>query len=227
MSGSGASNLGYGAIKPFSNVNGAYANKGNEHNPASFGSNEIPKGGPNGLYGVVDNVKAAGGSVNSLSFFKGGGRRRKMLRQKIKNITKKYRSSNRKMKKSLSKRFRGLKGGRSRSFYGGSGAPTPYNNKALAFGYALGGPMAIDAGKNIALANPPLLHRYIGGKRRRSSKRRTRRTRKTRRTRRTRSKQRGGTYGMMSGVPKMQFGPCNGCNDFYNHYTKSCGTLPN
>lgn len=217
MSGSGASNLGYGSTKPFSNVDGAYANKGSTNNPATFGSNEIPKGGPNGLYGIVDNVKAISGNVNSLSFFKGGGRRRKLLRQKIKNITRKYRGGSRKMRKSLRRRFSkssmARRRGRSRSFYGGSsGAPTPYNNEAMAYGYALGGPMPIDSGKNIALANPPLLHRYIGGKRHR----------KSRRTRR----QRGGSYGMMSGVPKLEFGTCNGCYDFYNHFTNSCGTLP-
>lgn len=221
MSGSGASNLGYGGTKPFSNVDGEYANRGNEHNPATFGSNVIPKGGANGLYGVVDNVKAASGTVNSLSFFKGGGRRRKILRQKIKNITRKYKGGSQKMKSRLRRRYskRNMTKGRSRSFYGGaggsSGAPTPYNDKALAFGYSLGGPMAIDGGRNIALANPPLQHRYIGGKRRRT-KRRTR----------SRSRRQRGGYGMMSGVPKLQFGPCNGCNDFYNHYTNSCGTLP-
>jgi hypothetical protein len=227
MSGSGASNLGYGGTKPFSNVDGNFANKGSTNNPASFGSNEIPKGGPNGLYGVVDNVKAIGGNINSLSFFKGGGggRRRKLLRQKIKNITRKYKSSSRRMRRSLKRRFSKkrsltMTGGNPKSFYGGSGAPVPYNNQAMAYGYALGGPMAIDSGKNIALANPPLLHRYIGGKRRRKS--RSRRTRRRTISRR----QRGGSYGMMSGVPKLQFGTCNGCNDFYNHYTKSCGTLP-
>lgn len=224
MSGSGASNLGYGGTKPFSNVDGNFANKGSTNNPASFGSNEIPKGGANGLYGVVDNVKAASGTVNSLSFFKGGGggRRRKQFRQKIKNITRKYRGSSRRMRRSLKRRFSKkrnmtMTGG---TFYGGSGAPVPYNNQAMAYGYALGGPMAIDAGKNIALANPPLLHRYIGGKRRRKS------CKKTKRRRRSSRRQRGGSYGMMSGVPKLSFGPCNGCNDFYNHYTKSCGTLP-
>lgn len=227
MSGSGASNLGYGGTKPFSNVDGAYANKGNTHNPASFGSDVIPKGGAHSLYGVVNNVTAAGGSVNSLSFFKGGGRRRKLLRQKIKNITRKYKGGSRRMKQTLRKRFSkrsmARTKGRSRSFYGGaggtSGAPTPYNDKAMAYGYALGGPMPIEDGKNIALANPPLLHRYIGGKRRRKSRRTKRR--------RSRSRgQRGGSYGMMSGVPKLQFGTCNGCYDFYNHYTNSCGTLP-
>lgn len=227
MSGSGASNLGYGGMKPFSNVNGDFANKGSTNNPATFGSDVVPKGGYNGLSGIKNNVEAASGTVNSLSFFKGGGRRRKLLRQKIKNITRKYKGGSRKMKSRLRRRYgkRSMKmkmsrsRGRSRSFYGGaggtSGAPVPYNDKALAFGYSLGGPMAVDGGANIALANPPLLHRYIGGKRRKSS----------RRTRRRSRRQRGG-YGMMNGVPKLQFGPCNGCNDFYNHFTNSCGTLP-
>jgi hypothetical protein len=81
--GSDASNLGYGHIYPNSNVNAGYANVDNSHNPAGFGSNEIP--GLPGLAGAKNNVDAAAGYVPGICVFKGGA-----LKRKIKNITRKY-----------------------------------------------------------------------------------------------------------------------------------------
>ena len=94
--GSGASNLGYGNIYPFSNVNGQYANVYSTNNPANFGSNEIP--GLPGLAGAKSNIDAAAGKVPGICLFKGGS---KGLKRKIKNITKKYKkmkAGSRKMK---------------------------------------------------------------------------------------------------------------------------------
>lgn len=42
MSGSGASNLGYGNISPFSNINGKYVNQDSSNSPAMFTSRQIP-----------------------------------------------------------------------------------------------------------------------------------------------------------------------------------------
>ena len=42
MSGSGASNLGYGNIYPSSDINGNYVNIDSSNWPGSFSSNEIP-----------------------------------------------------------------------------------------------------------------------------------------------------------------------------------------
>ena len=85
MSGSGASNLGYSNIVPFSNVNGQYVNVGSTNNPANFGSNEIP--GLPGLAGAKSNIDAAAGKVPGICLFKGGS---KGIKRKIKNITKHY-----------------------------------------------------------------------------------------------------------------------------------------
>lgn len=90
MSGSGASNLGYGNIAPLSNINGAYVNVDNSNSPSGFGSTVIPGSPPGplpGLAGTKDNVSAAAGMWPGNSIIKGGSR---MLKKKIKNITKKY-----------------------------------------------------------------------------------------------------------------------------------------
>lgn len=99
MSGSGASNLGYGNIPPFSNYNGNYVNVDNSHSSALFGSNVIP--GPPGLSGAKYNVDAAAGVVPGICLFKGGA---KKLKIKIKNITKGY-----KKMKAGSRKSRSLK----------------------------------------------------------------------------------------------------------------------
>lgn len=98
--GSDASNLGYGNITPFSNVNSNFVNPYNSHNPATFSSNEIP-GPPNlpGLAGAKSNVDAAAGYVPGICL-KGGA---KKIKNKIKNITKKYKMKNNKNKKTLEK----------------------------------------------------------------------------------------------------------------------------
>lgn len=99
MSGSGASNLGYGNIFPFSNINGNYVNTYSTNNPANFGSNQIP--GLPGLAGAKNNVDAAAGIVPGICNFKGGA---KKLKRKIKNITKKYKMRHSKRRVSLMKR---------------------------------------------------------------------------------------------------------------------------
>jgi hypothetical protein len=101
--GSNASNLGYGNIAPFSNVNGRFVNIDNSHSPAMFSSNEIP--GLPGLAGAKNNVDAAAGYVPGICL-KGGA---KKLKRKIKNITKKYKMNKGKnlknIKKSLKKKY--------------------------------------------------------------------------------------------------------------------------
>ena len=118
MSGSGASNLGYGNVAPLSNINGAYANVDSSNWPGTFGSNEIP--GLPGLAGAKSNIDAAAGNVPGICLFKGGA---KKLKRKIKNITKHYKkmkAGSRKIK-SLKQRIksrmasRSMAGGRRRS----------------------------------------------------------------------------------------------------------------
>lgn len=90
MSGSGASNLGYGNSNPLSNVNGQYVNITNSNYAGKFSSNEIP-GSPSGtlpgLSGSKSNIDAATGKVPGICM---NGGNSKKLKQKIKNITKQY-----------------------------------------------------------------------------------------------------------------------------------------
>jgi hypothetical protein len=95
MSGSGASNLGYGNITPLSNINPRYVNVDNSQYSGGFSSNEIP--GFPGISGTKNNVDAAAG------IFKGGA-----IKRKIKNITKHYKrmKAGSKKHKSLKRRLR-------------------------------------------------------------------------------------------------------------------------
>ena len=105
MSGSGASNLGYGNIAPLSNINGRYVNSDNSNSPSGFSSNEIPGSPPgniaHGLAGAKSNVDAAAGYVPGICLFKGGA---KVLKRKIKNITKKYKMKGHKRRASKKRR---------------------------------------------------------------------------------------------------------------------------
>ena len=180
--GSGASNLGYGNIYPFSNVNGNFVNVHNSHNPAPFGSNEIsgtPPGPLPGLAGAKSNVDAAAGVDPGICLFKGGA---KALKRKIKNISKKYkmkggsrkmRSLRKKLKTQYSRslaRVRALAGGKrrtfarsfTRAFTGGKhkkrthrqrGGYAQYQNNApITPTYSVGGVLPAS---QLALANPP------------------------------------------------------------------------
>jgi hypothetical protein len=95
MSGSGASNLGYGNIPPSNNINPRYVNVDNSQYSGGFSSNEIP--GFPGISGTKNNVDAAAG------IFKGGA-----IKRKIKNITKHYKrmKAGSKKRKSLKRRLR-------------------------------------------------------------------------------------------------------------------------
>jgi hypothetical protein len=158
---SGASNLGYGSFKPFSNVNSSYANVYSTNNPASFSSNEVVSG-PGGLFGTKSNVLAAQGIAPGICLFKGGSRRRK-----IKNIGKHYKRMrmtkrrNTVRRRSSTKRRRGnrhLRRIRSRKQRGGYAQYQ--NNQPLSPGYSVGGNLS---SSQLALANPPPITRNFGG----------------------------------------------------------------
>lgn len=159
--GSGASNLGYSRSVPFSNVNGSYVNKMSTNNPANFSSNEIPTGGANGLSGIKDNVLALSGKVSNLSFFKGGG-----IKKKIKNITKLYKMRNksraRTIKKKLRSKYRKIscvggkrRKGKRRTLRGGYSQYM--NNLPNTPRYSVGGELSPSLS---ALANPPIIKAY-------------------------------------------------------------------
>jgi hypothetical protein len=170
--GSGASNIGYSNVTPYSNVNANFVNKYSSNNPASFGSNEIP--GLPGLAGSKSNIDAAASNVPGVCLFKGGARK---MKRKIKNITKRYKKMPKSRKSNLSKKLKTLKkklrsvsmkatlaisGGRHRRSHkhrtnrrkrrqrGGYGQYQ--NNEAISLSYSLGGKLSPSESM---LANPP------------------------------------------------------------------------
>jgi len=166
MSGSGASNLGYGNIPPFSNYNGNYVNVDNSHSSALFGSNVVP--GLPGLSGAKYNVDAAAGIVPGICLFKGGA---KKLKLKIKNITKGYKKmkagsrKSRSLKQRLRAKMRTRRAARGRTFAGARksrqrrrsraqrGGYSQYqNNLPMTPSFSVGG---ILPASQSALANPP------------------------------------------------------------------------
>lgn len=167
MSGSGASNLGYGNIPPFSNYNGNYVNVDNSHSSALFGSNVIP--GLPGLSGAKYNVDAAAGVVPGICLFKGGA---KKLKTKIKNITKGYKKmkagsrKSRSLKQRLRAKMLSRRSARGRMFAGSSrktrqrrrsraqrgGYGQYQNNLPMTQTYSVGGVLPASMS---ALANPP------------------------------------------------------------------------
>jgi len=154
---SGASNLGYGNIKPFSNVNGNYANVYSTNNPASFGSNEGMAGLP-GLFGTKSNVLAAQGLAPGICMFKGG-------RKIKKNISNHYRRSRMSKRRGTTMKRRGSvkrrrRNTRSRRRHQRGGYAQYQNNQPLSPGYSVGGHLP---SSQLALANPPPITRNFGG----------------------------------------------------------------
>jgi hypothetical protein len=126
MSGSGASNLGYGNIVPYSNVNSSYVNVSNSHYPGGFGSNQIP--GLPGLSGAKFNVDAAAARVPGICM--SGGK--KNLKRKIKNITKRYKMSKKSMRhkiNSMKKKIKSITIGKQVGIAGGKRYKKTKTNK--------------------------------------------------------------------------------------------------
>jgi hypothetical protein len=175
--GSGASNLGYSNISPLSNINGRFVNVDSSHSPGTFSTNTIP--GLPGLAGAKNNVDAAAGYVPGICLFKGGS---KQLKRKIKNITRKYKMKGgtkrrRQLKsrmRSMSKSTRSHSRGSSRSRFASGGQRRKRTNSKSRFSrnsrklvggysqyqnnlpmtpsYSVGG---ILSANQLGLANPP------------------------------------------------------------------------
>lgn len=165
MSGSYASNLGYGNIRPGSDINPRYVNVSNTHNQGNFGSRVIP-GMPKlpGLTGAQWNVDAAKGYVPGIAVWKGG------LKKKIKNITKMYKMKDgKKRMRTMKRRFKrhvhkhscfnnsckrrhrnsiNKRGNKSQR----GGYAQYQNNLPITGVYSLGGVLPAD---KLGLANPP------------------------------------------------------------------------
>jgi hypothetical protein len=163
MSGSCASNLGYGNITPGSDINSQYTNVYNTHSSQNFGNTVIPGTPPGplpGLAGIKDNVMAAKGG------FKGGAHN---LKQKIKNITKKYKmkggsrrrhSLRKRIKSKYSKLAKNTKSKTHKRHKKQRGGYAQYqNNMPLTPTYSLGGVLKPS---EVGLATPPS-YKVVGG----------------------------------------------------------------
>jgi len=126
MSGSGASNLGYGNISPFNNINTKFVNVTNSHNPAIFSSNQIP-----------------GKSILN------GGSKRKNISKMYKKMKRRYskKRCHSRRKKTRCKKHKNCS--RKHSQKGGYGQYL--NNTTMSTSYSTGG---ILSPNNLALANP-------------------------------------------------------------------------
>ena len=115
--GSGASNFGYGNINPYNTS--PFVNGTSSSYAGSFSSNEIPGTPPGplpGLAGAKSNVDAAAGIVPGICM-SGGAKR---LKNKIKNITKRYKmKGGKKSRRVLRKKLRSRAIGRSMALAGG------------------------------------------------------------------------------------------------------------
>ncbi len=104
MSGTGASNLGYGDTYPNSNVNSNYVNVDGSTYAGGFGSNQIPSSS-HSMPGASNNIQAASGN-----WMCGGGRRRKNISRVYKmKATRHYRRSKTSKKRMNQKKSTGRK----------------------------------------------------------------------------------------------------------------------
>jgi len=160
---SSASNMGYGGTSPYSGINANMVNSTNSNYSGGLGSTQVPSSAYS-MRGASNNIDAAAGRLS------GGGRKGtkyyKLLKRKIKNITKRYkmRGKNKRTRitrmkrkiRSSSKRTRGRT--RSRRMRGGS-YPQFGSNVAQSANYSVGG--ILNAG-SLGLANPPPIQMNAG-----------------------------------------------------------------
>jgi len=128
---------------PLSNINSNLVNTTNSNYPGNFSSNETNR--QYGMSGVSSNVTAANSSIMK------GGKTRKTLRRKIKNIVNKYKKMRygrksrkmtlRRLKKRFSRRGKSKKSV-SRRQRGGAGYHQYMGNVPNTPSYSTGGPLA-------------------------------------------------------------------------------------
>jgi len=162
-----ASNMGYGGTSPNYGINTNLVNTTNSNDPAWLGSTQIPSSAYS-MRGASNNIDAAAGRLS------GGGKRGtkyyKLLKRKIKNITKRYkmrgkskRTRNSRIKRKIrasSKRMRTITRRRkiSRHMRGGSYQQFG-SNVAQSANYSVGGILNADS---LGQANPPPIQMNAG-----------------------------------------------------------------
>ena len=162
-----ASNMGYGGTSPYSGINTSLVNATNSNYSGGLGSTQVPSSAYS-MRGASNNIDAAAGRLSG-----GGGKGTKyykLLKRKIKNITKRYkmRGKNKRtritrMKRKIrsssnTKRTRTRTRTRSRRMRGGS-YPQFGSNVAQSANYSVGG--LLNSG-SLGLANPPPIQMNAG-----------------------------------------------------------------
>ena len=152
---SSASNMRYGGTSPYYGINTNLVNVTNSNDPAWLQSSQIPSSAYS-MTGASNNIDAAAGRLSG-----GGTKYHKLLKRKIKNITKRYkmRGKNKRtritrMKRKIrasSKRTRTIRRTRSRRMTGGTYQQFG-SNVAQSANYSVGG---ILSANSLGQANPP------------------------------------------------------------------------
>jgi len=154
---SSASNMGYGGTSPYSGINTNMVNSTNSNYSAGLDSTQIPSSAYS-MRGASNNIDAAAGSL------RGGGKSTKyykLIKRKIKNITKRYKmrgKSNRRritrMKRKIrssSKKTRTRTRSRRRHMRGGTYQQFG-SNVAQSANFSVGGVLNAES---LGMANPP------------------------------------------------------------------------
>ena len=194
--GSGASNFGYGNVNPYNTS--PFVNGTSSSYAGSFSSNEIagtPPGPLPGLAGAKINTDAAAGIVPGICM-SGGAKR---LKNKIKNITKRYKmKGGKKSRRVLRKRLRSRAVGRTMMASGGR-RRTRHMKSKRRFSRMRGGTAPYPAGYGQYQNNLPMTNTYkVAGIDLPASQ-----------------------SALANPPPATALSNCTNCVDNYNHYTNS------
>jgi len=194
--GSGASNFGYGNVNPYNTS--PYVNGTSSSYAGSFSSNEIPGTPPGplpGLAGAKSNVDAAAGRVPGICM-SGGAKR---LKNKIKNITKRYKmKGGKKSRKVLRKKLMSRSIGRTLALAGGR-RRTRHMKSKRRFSRMRGGSAPYPGGYGQYQNNLPMTNTYkVAGIDLPASQ-----------------------SALANPPPATALSNCTNCVDNYNHYTNS------
>ena len=185
-------------VTPLSNVDGNYVNVDGSNWPGRFGSIETSR-----QFALPDNYSCNATAANASLLAPmqgGGGKKRRTLRKKIKNIVNKYRMTSKKMRKQTKKRLLSLykrkghkKSGKTRRYRRG-GAPTVLNSPIISSqnpGFVAGTNAYNNSTRPVdGVDNPYDINRMLGGKRYKKSKKS--------------KKQKGGYHSFKSDTPITQ-----------------------
>lgn len=151
---SSASNMGYGGTSPYSGINTNMVNSTNSNYSGGLGSTQIPSSAYS-MRGASNNVDAAAGRL------RGGGKGTKyykLIKRKIKNITKRYKMRGKSNRRRITRMKRKIRSSskrtrtRSRRHMRGGSYQQFGSNVAQSANFSVGG--VLNAG-SLGMANPP------------------------------------------------------------------------